>query len=412
MIALTMALLLPILLWGQLRLRTRPTQARLLVLLVGAYVFRIAFHLVASDYPFFSYGAGGDAIMYDELARLILHMWDIKGPFYATGDDLPLLGRTTLPSNLFALIGFLNAGEPARFACTAFVAYVACQTVLLLHDTAMDFHGDPDDVFKVCAIVSFSPAFVLYSSDTYKDGIVAFLVVWSMSCILRFTRKLDPWLIAQSFVAMLGLYLTRFYLVFLIAMPLVASLLAGKSRTRNAVMVVALVAFVPIVMEFTDLFHSAGEAANAAYDVARNPNGHAENARFGSGVELAGDDSLLGLSIVRVVYTLFSPFPWQTGSLALHLGKIDTFLWYYLLWRGTRSARELWSRDQALLLCFGLVLVLGLLMYSVIMSNVGLILRERFPLLLIAALLGMCRAPEDVAAQADEPDDSAVDLAT
>ncbi len=55
---------------------------------------------------------------------------------------------------------------------------------------------------------------------------------------------------------------------------------------------------------------------------------------------------------MKVLYTLLSPFPWTTGSIGLHIGKIDTGIWYYFMYRAIISARRLWRENKGLLVAF------------------------------------------------------------
>ena len=91
----------------------------------------------------------------------------------------------------------------------------------------------------------------------------------------------------------------------------------------------------------------------------------------------------------KVAYTLLSPFPWQSGSFALQVGKIDALLWYYLLYRSVLSVRMMWKSDRALLLMFFAFLVPSTIAYATTMANIGLIVRQRIPIVMVGALLGM-----------------------
>jgi hypothetical protein len=89
----------------------------------------------------------------------------------------------------------------------------------------------------------------------------------------------------------------------------------------------------------------------------------------------------------KLIYTVFSPFPWMGGSIGLQLGKIDTLVWYYILFAAACAARLMWSRDRRTLLMLTLFLGGGFLAYAMTIANVGLIFRQRMPLVMVTTVL-------------------------
>jgi hypothetical protein len=87
------------------------------------------------------------------------------------------------------------------------------------------------------------------------------------------------------------------------------------------------------------------------------------------------------------VYTLFSPFPWQGGSLGLQLAKVEVLVWYYLAYRAVLAMKFLWRERRT-----DLVIVLSFiapttLVYAVMFANIGLNIRERIAIVIASAML-------------------------
>jgi hypothetical protein len=75
------------------------------------------------------------------------------------------------------------------------------------------------------------------------------------------------------------------------------------------------------------------------------------------------------------------------GSIGLQLGKIDTLIWYYILFSAWGAARLMWGSDRRTLLMLLLFLTGGFIMYATSMANIGLIFRQRMPLVMVTTVL-------------------------
>jgi hypothetical protein len=140
------------------------------------------------------------------------------------------------------------------------------------------------------------------------------------------------------------------------------------------------------------------ETGNTAFMSATSEASLASNAAAGSGVQFEDQGNAFGSFGPKLVYTLFAPFPWQAGSFGLQLGKLEVIIWLYLVYRAWRAGKRMWGTDSSLVLMFLSFLVPTTAMYATIMSNIGLIVRERMCVVLVAYVLAMLSWPK-------EPDD-------
>ena len=89
----------------------------------------------------------------------------------------------------------------------------------------------------------------------------------------------------------------------------------------------------------------------------------------------------------KLAYAIFSPFPWQGGSVALQFAKLEVFGWYYLFYKACRTAPHLWRERRSVFLMFLTFIGPIGLMYTMGFSNVGLALRQRMPFVIVVSLL-------------------------
>src|SRR5690348_9749671 len=125
MIGILLALLLGILLLAIVRVADKQNGLAMLGIIMGGYVLRLILQNFIRDIEFFSHMAGGDCQGYEQTGVEIARLWHFTGVQFMTQQELPGLGPTVLPQNLFAGIIYLNGGEPTRLGCTALDAFAA-----------------------------------------------------------------------------------------------------------------------------------------------------------------------------------------------------------------------------------------------------------------------------------------------
>ena len=279
--------------------------------------------------------------------------------------------------------------------CTALVAFCAALTCLNLYRLAVELGADDGMAFRVAAIVLFSPAFLFYTSDMYKDGLVLLLISGALGSAFRLVRRLSVLHVVLGALSLLGLWYVRFYLVFVTIVPLLVGLsgLGSKSVARPMfAAVLGALAFL-VIETTTGFFGEMTETGNSAFALATSEAALEGNAAAGSGVSFGDGGAAFGSLGPKILYTLFAPFPWQSGSIGLQLGKIEVLLWYYLLYRAWKSGRRLWREEPVLLLMFLSFLLPSTIMYATIMTNIGLIVRERMAIVMIGSVLATLSWP-------------------
>jgi hypothetical protein len=364
-------------------------------LMMASYVFRILLTQVLREIPFFSYGAGGDCSAYESLAWFIARFWDSQGLQYITSEQIPEIGPTSLPPNLFALIIYLNGGELTRTGCVSVIALAATLCCYNLYKLAVEMGANPDISLKVAGLMLFSPGYFFYTADMFKDGLVAFLIIAALGAAFRLARRFSVQQLVIAGLSVVALWYVRFYLIFLALAPLATGILGTGKRSflRPVFVILGATVLMGIVGNVSGAVNELSTRANATFDLASSKDVRDWNRIGGSGVAFDDGGSPLGALHLKIAYTLFSPFPWQGGSAAMQIGKLDALAWYYLFFRATKASRRLFNEDRTLLMMFLIFILPTTVAYATTMSNIGLVLRQRIPIVLMGSLLACLSWP-------------------
>ncbi|MGS2643740.1 hypothetical protein [Streptosporangium sp. LJ11] len=356
-----------------------------LCVLVPAFAARLVVHVFAMRSGAMAYG--GDNLAYEARALEVVEYWHHYGFQFVTSEQIPGLYSAAVPCNLFAVFVYL-CGGPAPLACTAVVSLVACGLPIVMYRFALLIGADERSAFRLLAVTAFIPAFLLHTSDMFKDGFNAFLAVACLALAASNVRRFDVRKLLLLGPLLWTLWHIRPYMVFMCGLPLIL----GVVKLKRALFLYALAFLVTMLasgMIFPGVTLEGTPITEMQEQLERgqSENFRRANAQGGSGVLFEDGGSAWGALLPKLFYTVFSPFPWMEGSFVLQLAKIETLLWYYLLYCAVRGARLLWRRDPRMLLILLLFIVPGTIVYATTMSNVGLIFRQRIPIVMVVSLL-------------------------
>lgn len=379
----------------------------LVPLIVFAYLLRVVAYYIAHNIQLFTHGIGGDYLAYQIWSDYIGAIWRREGIHMVTADELAEVGRTSLPPNVFAFVSYLN-GDAAWEGCAALSAGFAGITALNLFSLSAELGAPIKRALLITIVFLFLPGFVLYSSEMYKDPMVWALVFGVLASSLRLMTRLRPRDVIIGVVCAWCLWYVRFYLVFLTLLPLVVGLLGlnTKKPLRTLLLLLVGLGLLIPVLAYTKVLGDLGEQANTTFETATGAVMKANVAKTtGSGVVFDDGGSVLGALHLKLGYTLFAPFPWQGGSIGFHVGKVDTLVWTYFVWRAFKAGRMLLRTRPGLLFALLTFLVPTTLAYAMSVYNVGLILRQRMPVVLVGMLLASLSWQEETVPVAEVPED-------
>ncbi len=385
------------------------SKTRLWNLLLVGYIARLLFQYLVRTIPFFSHKLGGDSEIYEAVSELIEQRWTHTGIHFVTTDEVWEVGQAALPVNLFALVNHLNGG-PAREGCTAIVALSACVTALNLYKLAIELEVPQHYAYRTTVAFLFMPAFVMYTSDIYKDGLVLLFMLGALGSAIRLVRKFSVLHVLIGIVSLWALWYVRTYLVFAAVTPLVVGVsgLNSKSMARPLIMFVALLGGTFAVATYSNVLQGAVGTATDTFNLGTSWRVLKYAEYGGSGIQFDDGGSIYGAIHLKVLYTLFAPFPWQAGSFGLHMGKIDSLIGTYFFYRSIVAIRRHWKTDKGLILALLVFIIPMTVVYAFGVYNIGLILRQRMPVVTMMLLLGALswkKTPEELADEAADAED-------
>ncbi len=352
--------------------------------LVLSFLARLPLHWVSRNVVFFSHGtAKGDWLIYEMLATYIARKWEIQGVHYATD---PELGYTTLPSNIFAVLVYLNGG-PTPLGCTALVAFCCCVTALNLYFLGIELDVDPKISLRFTVLFFSSPAILYHTSDMFKDGLVLMFVLGAVASGIRLSRRFSILDALLGLLSLWALWYVRYYMVFLSCGPFLIGFIGLRSKGWIQAFLMGIIFLAGIgFLAGSNLTSEVSTMAQKTFALSTDKNVGNDLALGASGVRFEAGP---GAYPLKVIYTLFSPFPWAGGSLGFNIGKIDTLFFYYIMYRAYFGVRKLWKEDRVLLGMLASFVVPTTIAYAMTMANVGLILRQRLPVVAVVMLLAM-----------------------
>lgn len=367
----------------------------LTVLLVG-YFLRLLVRTFNRSLPLFSDGqtlGGGDSMLYEEWADYLIQFWNKTGIHFVTSGDHPGVDQIPLPINLIAFVGYFNEYYSA-IGCVSIISFLACLTALVLY-RAYIFHDlERKTGFYAMCFVFFSPSFVMFTSDFFKEGIVAFFVISVFSIFIHTNKKNININFVLLIFCVLCINWTRYYILYAIIPSFcvwIAMLMRNKSLSFGNVYSVLFVFFLlgiigaGIYLKLDVVYQKILLALNEGYGSASL----IENMGGNSGIDIDGGNPSLATLPMRILYTIFTPFPWQGGSLGFNLSKIEMLFWYFVLYWAYRGAVIFLKRDF-LMTCVLLVFIIGLTVaYAGSFANIGIIYRQRLIIFYVASILAV-----------------------
>ena len=367
----------------------RAERVRLLQLLFFGLGLRLfLFETVMRRVAFFSHGmAAVDCMTYQLHGSVIAQTWRFGHVHFVTESEMPQLGQAALPCNVLALLEYLD-GAPAPLAGTALNAFFACWTALLVYRFIRDSGAEAKTALRVTALVFLGPSFLYHTSDTYKDGINAFLVLASLLNAVRLAQRFSFSRLGFLSLSLFLLWFVRHYMVFMCLAPLSLAILGvGKASLPRRLAAGAFLIVIGGALVATGSGASAAQIATSTYATATAANVIDSNAGTDTGSGVVGSGVVTSSYLEAVVYTIAAPFPWQFGSVGLQLGKVEALILYWFIYTVYKNRKRLWADHRPIVIMMATFIIPGTLAYAATMSNVGLIVRQRMPIVIAMAIL-------------------------
>ena len=238
-------------------------------------------------------------------------------------------------------------------------------------------------VGKIAAVfVAFFPAFIIWSCQLMKDGVLIFLLVAAMTMVVHLQEKLSYGAIAILLLSLLGIISLRFYIFYMVVVAIIGSFLVGSNTSlRSAARRIGALMALGVALTYFGTFKDSGTDLQYAdlerIQVSRSDLAQSGQSGFGEELDVSTTQGALTALPIGFTYLMFAPFPWELLNFRQSIALPETIIWWAsmpLLVAGLLFSVRHRLRRAAPALLFSLMLTLG---YSLFQGNVGTAYRQR-----------------------------------
>ena len=349
---------------------------------IGGLLVRLAFGLFVQIFELREF-FGGDANTYDQRGLMLLDQW-LGNAIYldpVTASNMAGLGSGWgmyyLVASLYAIVG--RNILAAQSLCAVFGAAIAPLVYFCAHRLFQN-----ERVAKTSAfLAAFFPAFIIWSGQLLKDGLIVFFLVLAMTMVLSLQEKFKYGSLIVLFVSIGAILTLRFYIFYMLGIAVVGSFIVGFSKSgqalaRNTAVLVMLglaMTYFGITRNATVNFEKYGSlerVQGSRGDLVRSA-----KSGFGEDIDVSTTSGAISAIPVGFVYLMFAPFPWEVSTLRASIPLPEVLVWWammpllvYGLWFTIKTR----LRAAFPILIFSLMLTLA---YSIFQGNVGTAYRQR-----------------------------------
>ena len=392
-------------------------EPRLYLLVLAGYVLRLVCSTFIPTLNIYSYEAGddgsvGDGWGYNQWAIAISKIWEFSGVHYVTRSEFSDIGDASLPPNVFALVHFLN-GEPSHLGCVA-ISRGRGMPCLRMHLLDRDrpwqravgcrdgSRSDPVHAQLHLSDVEHVQGRVRGPLRVWDPGERPAPLQEDVAPPHGDCARMSSWPLGHAVLS--GLC----HGVLISFLGLLACGLAPRPpKSAWQVSGLGFVVLMLTLIAYTKGVDAIAERANAAFSQGTSQDIGEQNASMGSGVAFNMSSPHADF-VPKLLYTLFAPFPWQAGSIALHLAKIEVLAWYVLFFQTLRTLPRLWRTRRGELLLLGSFILPVFYMYTITFTNIGIVVRERLGAVMAVWILGSSSWRQRVAIQPQPTTDDGV----
>jgi len=326
---------------------------------------------------------GGDAVTYDERGAVLADVWRGLVP-----EDSLSFKRYSATSGagwgMHYLVGAIYyVGGRNLLAAQAVCWVVGAAIGPIVYVCSYLVYRNTSVSRFAALMTAFFPAFVIWSSQLMKDGLIIFLLVAVMIAVYKLQERISLWMLALLVLGMFGILSLRFYIFYMVAIAAVGSFVVGVNNNpasifrRCAILIIfglgltylGVLRTASLDLEF---YGNLDRVQNSRLDMAQR-----SDSGYGEDIDVSTTEGALTAIPLGFAYLMFAPFPWQATNLRQALALPETLLWWAmfpLLVAGIIYTIRHRLREALPMLVFSLMLTLA---YSIFQGNVGTAYRQR-----------------------------------
>jgi hypothetical protein len=346
-----------------------------------ALLLRVGFGILIQLYDLRSF-FGNDANLYDVLGYRLYQIW-FEG--VTTDDDISYkalnLGASGWGMNYLVGSIYTITGRNILAAQT-FCACVGAATAPLVYICAQRIFNNRQAARIAAVLVTVIPAFVIWSAQLLKDGLIIFLLVLSITMVLQLQEKLSYVGIGLLVFSLIGILSLRFYIFYMVVIAVVGSFVIGSSSSKQSIVKrLAAILIIGGSLAYFGALQSAGEKFDefgslekiqrSRQDLSTSESG------FGEDLDVSTTEGAMVALPTGFSYLMFAPFPWEVGNFRQAIALPEVMVWWSMmpfLVIGLWFSIKYRLRNAIPILLFTFLLTVG---YSLFQGNVGTAYRQR-----------------------------------
>lgn len=267
-------------------------------------------------------------------------------------------------------------------AAQSFCAVIGAATAPMVYFCAEKIFNNRRVAKTSAILIALFPAFILWSSQLLKDGLIIFLLVLAMTMVIQLQQKFNYLAIIALIFSLFGILSLRFYIFYMVAFAVAGSFVIGlnssvKSVVRNTLVIV----FLGVTLTYLGVIRTAETDFDRYVNLEQVQRSRSDlasqNSGFGEDIDVSTTEGAIFAVPIGFSYLMFAPFPWEVNNFRQAATLPEVLLWWAMipilisgLWYTLKNR----LRNATPILIFSLMLTLA---YSIFQGNVGTAYRQR-----------------------------------
>ena len=282
-----------------------------------------------------------------------------------------------LVAGLYYVIG------PNIFAAQSACAVFGAATPPLAYLCSLKIFKNRNVARYTAIALAVVPAFILWSGQLLKDGLIAFLLVLAIYLVMRLQERFNWLEVILLMGTMAGVMALRFYIFYMIAAAVAGSFVVGSGTTNNSMLRrTAALIVIALGLTYFGVMRTATLNLNEyaqleRIQMTRDALSRDAGSGFGEDIDVSTTEGAVMAMPVGLMYLMFSPFPWEFRNLHQFITLPDLLIWWAtipFIIMGLIYTFKNRLREALPILLFVVMLSLA---YSLFQGNTGMIYRQR-----------------------------------
>lgn len=379
--AILVILLLSIISLAVFRSYTTETGFVTNVFLVGL-ALRLAFGLFVHIYDLRDF-FGGDALTYDFRGNILREAWLSFGS--VTPDGYAVASSTSGSGwGMNYLVGFIYLALGRNIlAAQSFCAVIGAATAPMVYFCTKRIYNNLRAARFAAILVAVFPAFVIWSGQLLKDGLIIFLLVLAMTMVIELQERIGIGAVILLGLSIAGILTLRFYIFYMLAIAVAGSFLIGVRNSPAALVArVGIIVVLGLGLTYVGVIRNASSNLDKfgtldRLQISRQDQAVRAGSGFGADADVSTTSGAISVLPIGLAYLMLAPFPWEVRNFRQAITLPEVLAWWALmpfLISGLVYSVKHRLRTAMPILLFSLMLTFA---YAIFQSNVGTAYRQR-----------------------------------